>query len=57
MCRRELEMRCDGKGLEVGRDGQGGAGQAIGSRARRRCACSAFLLTGFFATTSIKPRS
>ena len=29
----------------------------IESRARRRCACSAFLLTGFFATTSLKPRS
>ena len=53
--KRELDMRWDGRGLDVGRYGQGGARQGTGSRARRRCACSVLLLTGFLATTSLNP--
>ena len=45
MYRRELEMPRDGRGLEMGQDGQGGTGECKAgteSEAWRRCACSAF---------------
>ena len=44
------------QGLEVGRYGWGGVGHRV-TRAASVCACSASLLTGFFATTSLKSRS
>ena len=48
MYRRELETR---------QDGQGGAWEGTGSRARRQCACSVLLLAGFFEKKNIKPCS
>ena len=54
--RRELEMRWHRRGLKVGRE-MGKvheAGEGTGPGAQRQCACSAFLLIGFFATASLE---
>ena len=55
MYKRALKMRRYGRGLEVWAAWGGGGNRATGEGCGR--ACSVFLLTIFFATTSLTPCS
>ena len=56
MHKQELELCRYGQGIEVWDPiGSAGVWVVTGSRARRRRACSVFLLADSFATTGLKP--